>query len=90
MSFTHNKNLNPLLNLLINCISARSAPQILSIKGDSTFLLLNFIITGLCNSSANSCVAEFKGRLFEIFSFLILLPEVFLSKYLYAIETSPR
>ena len=90
MSFTHNKNLNPLLNLLINCISARSAPQTLSIKGDCTFLLLNFIITGLGNSSANSLVAEFKGRLFEIFSFLIPLPEVFLSKYLHAIETSPR
>ena len=30
----------PLLNLLINCISARSTPQILSVKGDSTFLFL--------------------------------------------------
>ena len=31
----HNKNVNPLLNLLINCISATSAAQILSIKGES-------------------------------------------------------
>ena len=28
ISTTHNKNLTPLLYLLINCISARSAPQI--------------------------------------------------------------
>ena len=72
MSVTHNKNLNPLLNLLINCISARSVHQILSIKGDCTFLLLHFLIIGLCNSSANS--------LFEIFSFLIPLPEAFYQK----------
>ena len=34
-------------------MSARPAPQILSVKGECTFLLLNFLITGLCNSSAN-------------------------------------
>ena len=38
-----NKNLNPLLNLLINCTSAKSAPQILSIIGWCTFLLSNFL-----------------------------------------------
>ena len=27
ISIAHNKNLNPLLSLLFNCISARSAPQ---------------------------------------------------------------
>ena len=37
MSITHIKNLNPLLNLLINCISAKSEPQILSIKGECTY-----------------------------------------------------
>ena len=68
MSITHNKSLNPLLNLLINSIFARSAPQIFSIKNYCTFLLLNFLIIGLCNSSANS--------LFKIFSFLIPLLEV--------------
>ena len=72
MSITHNKNLNPLLNLLINCIPAKSAPQIVSIKGDCTFLFLNFLIIGLCGSSANS--------LFEIVLLLIPLPEVVLSK----------
>ena len=70
MSITHNKNLNPLLNLLINCKSARSAPQILSIKDERTFLLLNFLTIDLCNSSANSFL--------EIFSFIT----VALSKYL--------
>ena len=34
----------------------------LSIKGECTFLFSNFLIIGLCNSSANS--------LFDIFSFL--------------------
>ena len=47
------KNLNLLLNSLINCISARSAPQVLSIIDECTFLFLNFLIIGLCNSSAN-------------------------------------
>ena len=74
MSITHNKKRIPLMDLLINCISERSAPQIFSIKGECTFLFLNFIITGLCYSSANS--------LFEIFLLLILPPEVFLSNNL--------
>ena len=60
------------LNLLINCISARSAPQLLSIKDECTFLFLKFLIIGLCNSSANS--------LFEIFSFLTVPAEVFYQK----------
>ena len=72
MSITLNKNLNPSSNLLINYISARSAPQILSIKDECTFPFSNFLIIGLCNSSANS--------LFEIFSFLIALPQADLSR----------
>ena len=36
ISITHNKNLHPLLNLLINCISAKSAPQILSLNVEYT------------------------------------------------------
>ena len=74
ISLTNNKNLNPLLTLLINCISAWSAAQILSIKGDYTFLLLNFLKIDLCNSSDNS--------LLEIFSRLTVPPEVSLSKNL--------
>ena len=80
MSITHNENLNPSLNLLINCISAISVPQILSNKDYCTFLLLNFLIIGLCNSSANYRVhsetlatgatgAKYKRPLFEVFSF---------------------
>ena len=53
MSITHNKNLNPLLNLLINCISERSAPHISSLNAACTFRFLNFLIMGLCHSSAN-------------------------------------
>ena len=71
MSITHNKNLNPLLNLLINCISARSAPQIFSIKDECTFHFSNFLIITLCCSSANFSL--------NIISFLIAPPEVFLS-----------
>ena len=74
ISKTHNKNLIPLLNLLINFISESFALQILSLNDDYTFLFLTFLIIGLCNSSANS--------LLEIYSFLIDPPEDFLSKNL--------
>ena len=67
---THKKSLNPLLNLLTNCKSAKYAPQILSIKGKCTVLLLNFLIISLCNSSVNSFL--------EIFLYII-----FLLQYLY-------
>ena len=53
ISIAHNTNLMPLLNLLINCISAKWAPQILSWNDGYTFIFLNFLIIGLCNSSAN-------------------------------------
>ena len=82
MSITHNKNLNPLLNLFINHISARSASQILPIKGECTFLLLIFLLIDLCNSSANS--------LLNIISFLTVPREGFLSTNLKTIEASPR
>ena len=61
------------MNLLINYIYARSVLQILSIKEECTFLFLNFLVIGFCNSSANS--------LLEMISFLTVPPEVFLSKY---------
>ena len=80
MSITHNKRRIPVLNLLINCILARLAPQILSMKGEGTFLFLNFLVIGLCNSSGYSCVTKFKGRWFEILSFLIALSEAFYQK----------
>ena len=42
MSITHNKDLNPLLNVFINFISERSAPQKLPIRGNCTFGFLIF------------------------------------------------
>ena len=60
------------MNLLINCISGRLAPHILSIKNECTFVFLKFLMIGLCNSPVNS--------LLEIFSFLTGPPEVFLTK----------
>ena len=54
ISITHNKKQISLLNLLIKCTSTRSAPQMLSLKDECTFHFSNFVITGLCNSSANS------------------------------------
>ena len=69
---THKKNLNALLNLLNNCVSAISAPQILSLKGECTFLLLNFPRISLCNYFATSFL--------KIFSFLVPLPGVSLPK----------
>ena len=70
MKITHNKNRIPILNLLINCISARSAHNILSMKDEYTFRFSNFLIICLCNPSANSHVANSKGCWFDIFSFL--------------------
>ena len=72
ISITHYKKQIPLLNLLINCISARSQLQILYLKDEYMFCFLDFLIIGLCNSSANS--------LFDRFSFLTASPEVGLSK----------
>ena len=47
LSITHNKNLNLLLNLLNNCISAKSTPQMLSLNDEYTFHFLNFLIIDL-------------------------------------------
>ena len=51
-SVIHNRKLNPLLNLLINCISSSTAPQILSLEDEYTFCFSNFLIIGFCNFSA--------------------------------------
>ena len=50
ISITHNKNLNLLLNFLINCISAL---QILSLNPEETVLFLKFLLIDLCNYLAN-------------------------------------
>ena len=51
-SIAHKRYLIPLLFLLNDCMSTKSTPYILSLNCEYTFLLLNFLITGLCNSSA--------------------------------------
>ena len=72
ISLKHNKKWIPLLNLRINCTSARLALQILSIKDDCNFLFKYFLIIGFCNAFVNS--------LYEILSFLIRLPQFFYQK----------
>ena len=80
ISIAHNKNLNPLLNLSFNCISPTSTPQILSIKGECTFLLLKFLLIGLYNSSAT----------FLLGIFVIPPPQGFLLKNSKTTEASPH
>ena len=65
----HNKYLMLLLFEESDSISAKSAAQILSLNLAYTFLLLNYLIACLCNSSA-SC------------SFTLTPDPVFLSKNL--------
>ena len=80
MSITHNKNLNALLNLLINCISTRYAPQILLINVEFPFLFFNFLIIDFCNSSVNSLFEIFSYLISDLFASVAVPPEVFLSK----------
>ena len=61
-SITYNKSLNPSLNLLINCISAQSAPQLLSLDPEQTVLFLKFLIIRLRNFLA-SCSLNSNGIL---------------------------
>ena len=49
ISITHNKNLIPLLYLIINYISAKSVPQILSYKDEYDLRFSNFLIIDLYN-----------------------------------------
>ena len=70
ISITQNKNRNLLLNLLINCISARSTYQVFSTKDECTFRFLHFLISRLCSSSTN--------RWFDMISPLTEPPAVYL------------
>ena len=54
ISITLDKKRIPSLNLLINYISTRSAPQVLSIKVEYTLHFSNFLIIGLCIFLASS------------------------------------
>ena len=63
-------------------IAARSAPQVLSIKGECTFLFLNSLIIGLCNSSANSLLEIFLFLVADSFASVAAPPEVFYQKFI--------
>ena len=69
----------PLFYLLNNCMSAKSTPQMLSLNDEYTLRLLNFLITGLCNSSAN----------LTLLILIAPLPLLFLSKNFYTILAKP-
>ena len=71
ISITHNKKRIPLLNLLINYITARSEPQILSILDEFTFLFLIFVVIGFVILQLIFCLK---------YSHLIPLPEADLSR----------
>ena len=77
---THKKNRNTLLYLLINYISSRSASQILSLKDEYIFGFSNFLITGLCKSSANYWFVIFLLLIADLSTSVTALPEYFLSK----------
>ena len=65
---THSKNQIPLIYLLVNCVSAESACEMLTLRNVYTFHFLDFLIIGLCNFSANCW--------FDIITVLIGPPEV--------------
>ena len=58
MALTHNQNLDPVLHLLINCISDKCAPHILSLKDKHNLLFLIFLVIGLWNSYADCLFSE--------------------------------
>lgn len=72
----NNENLTSLLHLVISCMSARSAPQILPQLEEYTFLVMV-----LCNSSANCWSSEIIA---------IHLCPAFLSKIFQTIDANPH
>ena len=62
-------------------MSAKSTPQILSIKNECSFYFSNFLIIGLCSSPADPRVGKSKECWFDIFSLLATPPDaVFFNK----------
>ena len=61
ISITHNKRRISLLNLPIDYISVRSAPQVLLLNNEYTFIFSIFLMIDLGNSSANCsfCLVSF-------------------------------
>ena len=103
ISITHHKKQIPSSNLLINWISARSVPQILTINDDYFFRFLTFLIICLWNSLANSSfrliliLTAPPANLFRLSKFSdhahvteVLAPKDFLSINLETFEASSR
>ena len=63
-SITHNKYLIILFLEGNDPISAKSTAQISSLNLAYTFLLLNFVITGLCNSSVSCSITRNQDLVF--------------------------
>ena len=82
IAITHSKNLNPKSFIKISCISVKSVPKILSIKGEFTFLLLNFIIIGFCYSFDNSLLGIFSLLIPLLANLFAHAAKVYLSKKL--------
>ena len=68
---THNKNRNPLSYLLINCISTRSAPQILSLKDERSSSFSNFLKIGLYISSTHCWLSEITSEFCRIVNLIV-------------------
>ena len=96
-SIAHKRYLIPLFFLLNDCMSAKSTRHILSLNCEYTFLLLNFLITGLCYSSAKILLFFVRSKeLGFAVCFALPLPDSFLSsgatfesKNLYTILAKP-
>ena len=67
ISIRHNENQNPWLNIRINCISERSALQLLFIKDKCTFRFTNFQIIRLCKFSQLILNFTFDSTTWSIF-----------------------
>ena len=76
-SITHNKYLTPQFLGDNDPISVKSAVQILHLDLEYTFLVLNFFVTDLCNSSSTSSTFAFKPD------------PVFLSNMLHSVLANP-
>ena len=75
ISRTLNENWIPLLYLLINCISAKSAPHMLFIDDEYSLFFVKCLIIGLCNLCVN-CWFNQILLLIAVFSIEHLLPKV--------------
>ena len=66
----------PLLNLHINCISARLTCRIFSLKDDYNFCFSSFLTIGLFSSSGNCWLGFISLLTADLFACLTVSPEV--------------